>query len=103
MTKQLDTVTTQLTTVQSIVATLPTSSALDSKLSLINASLPDLSQRVNAAPPSPPGPTSALSSPDWCGYTSCGPTPCPHTSCPHPNVSSNTMGFDLDIPRYDPD
>jgi len=35
MTRQLDTITTQLGTIQSIVATLPTNSALDSKLSPI--------------------------------------------------------------------
>ena len=50
MTRQLDTITTQLGTVQGIVATLPTTAALDCKLSPINASLRDLSQRVSAAP-----------------------------------------------------
>jgi len=54
MTRQLDTITTQLGTIQSILATLPTNSALDSKLSPINASLRHLSQRVSAAAP-PPG------------------------------------------------
>jgi len=54
MTRQLDTITTQLGTIESILATLPTNSALDSKLSPINASLRDLSQRVSAAAP-PPG------------------------------------------------
>jgi len=49
MTSQLDTITTQLGTRQSIVATLPTSPALDSRLAPINASLRDLSQRVSAA------------------------------------------------------
>ena len=53
MTRQLDTITTQLGTIQSIVATLPTNSALDSKLAPISASLRDLSQRVSAAPPPP--------------------------------------------------
>jgi len=63
MTRQLDTITTQLGTIQSIVATLPTSTALESRLAPINASLRDLSQRVSAAPPTqapppsrPPGP-----------------------------------------------
>jgi len=58
MTHQLDTITTQLGTIQGIVATLPTTAALDSKLSPIHASLCDLSQRVSAAPPSQaPAPT----------------------------------------------
>ena len=52
MTRHLDTITTQLGTIQSIVATLTTNSALDSKLAPINASLRDLSQRMSAAPPS---------------------------------------------------
>ena len=51
MMRQLDTITTQLGTIQSIVATLPTNSAMDSKLAPISASLRDLSQRVSAAPP----------------------------------------------------
>ena len=50
MTKQLDTITTQLATIQSIVVTLPTSSALDSKLSPIHASLRDLSHGISTAP-----------------------------------------------------
>jgi len=58
MTRQLDTITTQLGTIQAIVATLPTTTALDCKLSPINASLRDLSQRVSGAPPSQaPAPT----------------------------------------------
>jgi len=51
MTRQLDTITTQLGTIQGIVATLPTTAALNSKLSPIHASLRDLSQRVSAPPP----------------------------------------------------
>jgi len=50
MTRQLATITTQLGTLQSIVATLPTSTALECRLAPINASLRDLSQRVSAAP-----------------------------------------------------
>ena len=53
MTRQLDTIITQLGTMQCIVATLPTSSALDTRLAPINASLHDLSQRVLATPPPP--------------------------------------------------
>ena len=58
MTRQLDTITTQLGTIQGIVATLRTNAALDSRLSPIHVSLRDLSQRVSAAPPSQaPAPT----------------------------------------------
>jgi len=53
MTKQHDTVTTQLATVQSIVGTVTTHSALHSKPFPITASLCNLSQRVSAAPPWP--------------------------------------------------
>jgi len=51
MTRHLDTITTQLGTIKSIVATLLTTAALDCKLAPINASLLDLSHRVSAAPP----------------------------------------------------
>jgi len=51
MTCQLDTVTTQLGTIQAIVATLPTFTALGSRHAPINASLSDLSHRISAAPP----------------------------------------------------
>jgi len=58
MTRQLDTITTELGTLQGIVATLPTTAALDCKLSPVQASLCDLSQRVSAAPhPQAPAPT----------------------------------------------
>ena len=58
MTSQLDTITTQLGTLQAIVATIATNLALDSRLSPINASLRDMSQRVSAAPLSQaPAPT----------------------------------------------
>jgi len=58
MTRQLDTITTQLGTLQGIVATLPTTAALDCKLSPIYASLRDLSQSVSGAPhPQAPAPT----------------------------------------------
>ena len=58
MTRQLDTITTKLGNIQSVVATLPTFPALEEALTPINASLRDLSQRMSAAPPSPaPAPT----------------------------------------------
>jgi len=98
MTKRLDTVTTQLATVQSIVATLPTSSALDTRLSPINTSLRDLSQRISAAPPGPLGPTSAHYAPDRCGYTSCGPPSHPQTSCPPPEGHQQQHGLRLRHP-----
>ena len=91
-TRQLDTITTQLGMIQSIVATLPTSSALESKLSPINTVLRDLSQRVSAtALPARAAPHSATSSSDRC-YRTLNPCPylasscpvwCHHTRCPH--------------------
>ena len=64
MTRQLDTVTTQLGNIESMVATLPTYPAvekvLETALAPINASLRDLLQRVSAAPPPQmPAPTRA--------------------------------------------
>ena len=104
MTPQLATITTQLGTIQSIVATLPTNSALDSKLSPINASLRDLSQRVSAAPPPPAqAPTRAPVPP---ARVTTRPTPLPKQSgakarAPPPDKPP-TSSFDPDIPRYDP-
>jgi len=80
MTRQLDTVTTQLGTLQGIVATLPTTAALDCKLSPIQASLRDLSQRVSAAPhPHAPAPTRPSVPPT-------GPTTHPMPPPPPPQV-----------------
>jgi len=50
MTRQLDTITTQLGNIQAVVATLPTFPALETVLGPINVSLRHLSQRVSAAP-----------------------------------------------------
>jgi len=50
MTRQLDTITTQLGNIQAVVATLPTFLALEGALGPINASLRDLLQRMSAAP-----------------------------------------------------
>ena len=104
MTRQLDIITTQLGTIQSIVATLPTNSALDSKLSPINASLGDLSQWVSAAPPPPvPAPTRAPVPPT---SVTTRPSPLPtqpkaKRRAPSP-AKAPSSSFDPDIPRYDP-
>ena len=105
MTRQLDTITTQLGTIQSIVATLPTNSALDSKLAPINASLRDLSQRVSAAPAPPvQAPTRAAIPP---AVPTARPTPLPAQPRARPRApppaNPSPASFDPDIPRYDPD
>jgi len=123
MTRQLDVLTTQLGTIQSIVATLPTTAALDCKLSPINASQRDLSQRVSAAPPyqapaptrppiPPAGPTTrpapASARPPFpqTGTTTPPPPPPaqPNTRARAPPPSkAPSSSFDPDIPQYDPD
>jgi len=123
MTRQLDTITTQLGTIQGIVATLPTTAALDSKLSPIHVSLRDLSQRVSAAPPSqapaptrpPVPPTGATTRPALSSVcppipptgATTRPTPLPAQPkakgrAPPPSKASSSS-FDPNIPRYDPD
>ena len=105
MTRQLDTITTHLGTIQSIVATLATNSALDSRLAPINASLRDLSQRVSAAPSLPAqAPTRAPVPPT--GVTT-RPTPLPAQPRAKGRAAPPARGpppssFDPDIPRYDP-
>ena len=120
--RQLDTITTQLGTIQGIVATLPTTAALDSKLSPIHASLRDLSQRASAALSQAPAPTRPSIPPSGVttrptlppvrpsipptGATT-RPTPLPaqpkaKVRAPPPNKASSSS-FDPDIPRYDPD
>ena len=54
MTCQLDTITTQLGNIPSVVATLHTFPAREGALSQINTCLRDLSQRVSAVPPTQP-------------------------------------------------
>ena len=123
MTRQLDTITTQLGTIQGIVATLPTTAALDSKLSPIHASLRDLSQRVSAAPPSqapaptrpPVPPAGATTRPGLSSVrplvpptgATARPTPLPaqpRTKVRAPPTSKAiSSSFDPEIPRYDPD
>jgi len=53
MTKQLDTVITQLTTIQATIATLPTFPELENALTPINASIRYLLQSVSAVPQAP--------------------------------------------------
>jgi len=114
MTRQLDTITTQLGTIQAIVATLPTNSAMDSKLAPINASLHDLSQRVSAAPPphmpAPPRatvpPTSVTTRPSALPVQPTRPAPPPAQPRPKgraPPAHAAPSSFDPDIPRYDAD
>jgi len=105
MTRQLDTITTQLGNIQSMVAILPTFPALDGALAPINASLCDLSQRVSAAPhqqaPAPIRPSVPPTS------TTTIPMPPPPQARPRvrapPQNKSTPSSFDPDIPRYDPD
>ena len=107
MTCQLDTITTQLGTVQGMVATLTTTAALDSKVSPIHASLRDLSQRVSAAPHrQAPAPTRPSVPRTVTTTHPIPPAPPPQvrtkTRAPPPNQSTPSS-FDPDIPRYDPD
>jgi len=90
MTKQVDTITTQLATVQSIVATLPTSSAIDSRLSLINVALRDLSQRANTAPPVPSAPPRPTIPPTGVVARPAVPPPVPRPRAPPPQKLSTT-------------
>jgi len=104
MTRQLDTITTQLGTIQSIVATLPTSSVLNSRLSHINGTLRDRSQRMSAAtPPQGPAPTRAPVPP--VGATT-RPNPLPTQTkakpCAPPQIRGSFSSFDPDISWYDP-
>ena len=114
MTRQLDTITTELGTIQGIVATLPTGSAMDSKLAPINASLRDLSQRVSAAPPphmsappwAPVPPTSVTTRPSTLQVQPTRPAPPPAQPRPKgraPPPDAPPSSFDPDIPRYDAD
>jgi len=122
MTRQLDTITTQLGTIQGIVATLPTWPALQGTLTPINAAIRDLSHTVSAplsqalaptraqvpptrvttqpalAPTRPPvGPSGTTTHP-------APPMPLPRTkSRSTPLNSCSSFSLDPDIPRYDPD
>jgi len=114
MAHQLDTITTQLGTIQSIVATLPTNSAIDSKLAPISASLRDLSQRVSAgppphmpAPPRAPVPlTSVTTRPSTLPVQPTRPPPPPAQPRPKgraPPPHASSFSFDPDLPCYDAD
>ena len=103
ITKQVDTVTTKLATVQSIVATLPTPSAIDSRLSPISAALRDLSQRANLAPPVPPAPPRPTIPPTEVVTRPAVPPPLPRPRAPPlTKTNNNNTGFESDIPRYEP-
>lgn len=76
MTRQLDTLTTQMGKIQFTVGTLPTFPAMDNALSPIHSFIPDLSHRATAAPPPAPIPALPVVPPP--GTTSrAGPPPPP--------------------------
>jgi len=117
MTRQLDTITTQLGNIQAAVHPMPTWTALESVLTPINAAIRDLSHRVTAPPslappptrpPVPPtgAPTRQAPAPTRPSVPPLGapavPLPRPKTRAPPPNKgSSSSCSFDPDIPRYD--
>jgi len=105
MTRQLDTITTQLGNIQSVVATLPTVPGLEGGLAPINASLRDLSQRVAAAPyPQAPAPTRPSVPPTGATTHPMPLLPQVRTKARAPPPHKSTpSSFDPDIPRYDPD
>jgi len=115
MTRQLDTITTQLGTIQSIVTTLPTWLGLQGIFEPINAAIRDLSHRVTAPSPQAPAPTWPQVPPTGATTRQApAPTrppispPCaPALSLPRPKVRASppnkgsSSSFDPDIPRYD--
>ena len=116
MTRQLDTITTQLGTIQAAVHSMPTWTALLGTLEPINAPIRDLSHRVAAPPPEAPAPT-RLPVPPTSVTTrqapastrpaippSCAPAPPlprPKVRAPPPSKGASSSSFDQDIPRYD--
>jgi len=115
MTRQLDTITTQLGNIQTAIHTMPTWTALQGTLEPINAAIRDLSHRVAAPPPQAPAPTRPpvppsgattrqTLAPTWPPLPPPGaptiPLPRPKTRAPPPNKTP-TPSFDPDIPRYD--
>jgi len=108
MTRQLDTITTQLGTIQSIVATRPTGSAIDSRLAPINPSLRDLSQRVSAAPPphmpapprAPVPPTSVTTRPSTLPVQPTQPAPPPVQPRPKGRAPLLRLLLPLSTPTY---
>jgi len=115
MTRQLDTITTQLGNIQTALHTMPTWPALQGVIEPINAAIRDLSHRVTAPPPQAPAPTrppvpptgvtthqaSATARPPIppSGATA-PPLSRPKARAPPPNKGSSSS-FDPDIPRYD--
>ena len=123
MTRQLNTITTQLGNIQACVAILPTWPALEGKLAPINAAIYDLSHGASAAPapqaaaptrpPVPPTgattrPTPAPTRPPVPpsgAAARAAPTLLPLRAKAHapPPSKGPSSSFDPDIPRYDPD
>jgi len=117
MTRQLDTITTQLGNIQQAVHTMPTWTALQGTLEPINAAIRDLSHRVTAPTPHAPAPTRPPIPPTDAntrqapthtrppvppsGATTL-PPPKPRTRVPPPSKGSSSS-CDPDIPRYDVD
>jgi len=122
MTRQLDTITTQLGNIQQAVHTVPTWTALQGVLAPINAAIRDLSHRVTAPTPQAPAPTRPPIPPSSAptrpapaptrppvpptrATTHSAPTMPPPTAKPRPPPPNKgpSSSFDPDIPRYDPD
>jgi len=115
MTRQLDTITTQLGNIQNAVHTIPTWPAPQGVLDPINAAIRDLSHRVTAPPAQAPAPTRPLVPPTSVttrqtpaptrpaippSGAPAPPPPRPRARAPPPNKGSSSS-FDPDIPRYD--
>jgi len=116
MTRQLDTITTQLATIQAAIHTMPTWTALQGVLEPINAAVRDLSHRVTAPPPQAPAPT-RLPVPLTSVTTRQVPAPtrpsfrpsgAPAPLLPRPKARAPPLSkgplpssFNPDIPRYD--
>jgi len=116
MTRQLDTITTQLGTIQAAIHTMPTWTALQGVLEPINAAVRDLSHRVTAPPPQAPAPTRPpvpptsvttrqVPAPTRPSFPPSGapapPLPRPKARAPPPSKGPLPSSFDPDIPRYD--
>jgi len=116
MTRQLDTITTQLGNIQQAVHAMPTWTALEGVLTPINAAIRDLSHRGAASSPQPLAPTRPPVPPTAAttrqtlppptrppvpptGATTLPPTR-PKARAPPPAKGSSSS-FDPDIPRYD--
>jgi len=89
MTRQLDTITTQLGNIQQAVHSMPTWRALQGTLEPINAAIRDLSHRVTAPTPHAPAPTRPPMPPTDAN-TRQAPT---HTRPPVPPTGATTLGL----------